>query len=146
MFRLYILTHQQKKQKAFVFSKFKEKEKMKKLLFSFLVLLIAVNAYAIEGSIGSGEKTSDTAIIADATGTDLYITALQIITDGTNDAKVILHDHATAASGTVIAEITVSGADNYGGRVWKFPRHCINGIYGDVTGTGASFIVEYTQK
>lgn len=91
-------------------------------------------------SLSSGEKTSSTAISA----VPSFLTGVQIITDGTNNAKLILYDNASAASGTVLLEMTIVGANNYGGRNWTFPIVCSNGIYAAVTGTGASYIVEYT--
>jgi hypothetical protein len=116
---------------------------MKRLVLAFILLVApTVPALAFQPSLGSGEKTADTAIH----NGKCYITNIEIITDGTNDAKVILYDNGTGASGTVIREITVAGGDNYGGWNWIFPRQCNSGIYGDVTGTGASFIVEYITR
>lgn len=116
----------------------------KKLLALILVLSFLIPTFVIAGehSIGSGEKTSDAAVVA----TSCKITSLGVFTDGTNDAKVVLYDNASAASGAVIWECTVNGGDHYGGRDWNFPRLCFNGIYADVTGTGASYIVEYTYE
>ena len=96
---------------------------------------------SFQESIGSGEKTADAVIVAE----QCWITALEVISNGTNDARVILYDNASAASGEVVWECTVVGADNYGGRVWTNPRRCDNGIYADVNGTGASYIVEYIE-
>lgn len=74
------------------------------------------------------------------------LTGILVITNGTNAATVILYDNASAASGSVLAEFVVAGADRYGGRDWCNPVHCINGIYAAVSGIGASYIVEYTSK
>lgn len=106
-----------------------------------LVLFFTSVSFAFQGSQSSGEKTADAAVSA----TDVYMTAVTIITDGTNDAKLILYDNASAASGTVLLEMTIAGGDNYGGRVWTYPLKCWNGIYGDIAGTGASYIVEYIK-
>ena len=92
-------------------------------------------------SIGSGEKTVD-AIIKSGL---CWITAIEVITDGTNDARVILYDNASAASGEVIWESTIAGGDNFGGKNWIFPRKCNHGIYADINGSGASYIVEYSE-
>lgn len=89
-------------------------------------------------SISSGEKTSSTTIL---TGTG-YVMSVLIITNGTNDAKVILYDN-TAASGKVIFEGTVTGSEHFGGKNWDFPVKIHTGIYVAITGTGASAIVEY---
>jgi len=96
----------------------------------------------LQESLGSGEKTASAAILTKSG----WITALEVITDGTNDAKVILYDNASAGSGPVIWECTAAGADNYGGRTWDFPRWCGHGIYATLSGTGASYIVEYIKS
>jgi len=118
---------------------------MKKRLFIIIaaLILVASSAWAaIEYATSSGEQTSDTAITA-GTG---YITCVHIITDGTNDAKVIVYDNATAASGKVLFEGTIAGGSNFGGKQWAIPAHYTNGIYADVTGTGASYIIEYIPE
>ena len=115
---------------------------MKKLAIIFSILLITATAFGFQGAKSSGEQTADAAIMA-APG---YITAVYIITDGSTNAKVILYDNASAASGTVMLEMTVVASDNYGGRSWVFPAEFFNGIYVDVSGSGASYIVEYIAK
>ena len=94
---------------------------------------------SFQESIGSGEKTADAVIVAEK----CWITAIEVITNGSADARVILYDNASAASGDVIWESTVVGADGYGGKNWFFPRVCNHGIYADVNGTGATYIIEY---
>ena len=112
------------------------------ILLVFAILLLTVSQVsAFTGSLSSGEQTSDAAIHSDV----CWITAIHVITDGTNAAKVVIYDN-TAASGKVISEASVAGTDNYGGRLWTFPIVCRNGIYVDVTGTGASYIVEYITQ
>ena len=117
---------------------------MKKLAIVLTVLLIASTAFGagFQASRSSGEKTADAAIYAD----NCVMTSVHIITDGTNNAKVILYDNASAASGTVLFEMTVIGGDNYGSKSWVFPVEFINGIYADVSGTGASYIIEYIPR
>ena len=90
-------------------------------------------------AVCSGEKTADAAVFA----AKCAITAIYIITDGTNDAKLVIHDHASAASGTVVHEQTIKGSDHYGGLVLPFPKSMENGIYCNVTGTGASYIIDF---
>ena len=73
--------------------------------------------------------------------------AITVITDGTNDARVILYDVGAVGDIAVtnkLMEITVKGADNYGGRVFDSGNNIqfTEGVYADVNGTGASFIVE----
>jgi hypothetical protein len=76
------------------------------------------------------------------------LTSCLVITDGTNDATVILYDAAAAADIAVtnkLAEFTVAGANNYGGRDWSYPVKFGAGLYMDITGTGASVIVEWCK-
>jgi hypothetical protein len=71
---------------------------------------------------------------------------LLVITDGTNDARVILYDVADSGDAAVtnkLCEITVLGASHYGGRTWFEPVMFTNGLWADVNGTDASFIVEW---
>ena len=118
---------------------------MKKWIAVISILFI-VTGTAIAGidivAQSSGEKTVDFAALAGPG----YLTAVEVITDGTNDAKVILYDHATAASGKVIFEATITGASHYGGRVFVPPVEVYNGVYADVSGTGASYIVETVAR
>lgn len=79
------------------------------------------------------------------TNDSVYITAAQIITDGTNDATLTLYDSAIGAEGGVVWTGTVAGASDFGGRNWVYPVKFKNGIYAVVSGTGASYIVEYAK-
>jgi hypothetical protein len=97
-----------------------------------------------------GHPTAETSYEKDAdatiyTGACLLVSLL-VITDGTNAATVILYDKASVtgiAATNKLCEFTVPGASQYGGRNWTFPIRCATGIYADVTGTGATYIVEY---
>ena len=115
--------------------------KMKRILTYILISLFILlpSAFAFEISTSSGEKTADSVVYSKKA----YITSVLVVTDGTNDARVIIHDNASSAAGKVMLEQTVVGADNYGGRNWSFPVLCRDGIYADVNGTGASYIIEY---
>ena len=86
----------------------------------------------------SGLQTAD-ALIYTGRGT---LNALTVMTDGTNAATVTLYDNTTN-SGTVLAQSIVLGADRTGFQAWNLAVRCKNGIYADVTGTGASYIVHY---
>lgn len=73
-----------------------------------------------------------------------FLRALTVLTNGTNDATVTLHDNATAASGTVLAKAIVAGAD-FTGHI-TFPQRGVaasNGIYATLAGTGCECIVYY---
>lgn len=89
----------------------------------------------------SGLKSADAAIMA-APG---KLRGLQVIADGTNAATVIIYDHASAASGTVLCKVVVDAGATYevampdGGIVVN------NGIYLDIGGTGAECIVYFDR-
>ena len=81
-------------------------------------------------SYSSGLKTADAVIRVDKA----IATGVQIITDGTNDATLILYDNASAASGTEIFKIVVTGTDD--ALPINLPNngmYCKNGIYADIT-------------
>lgn len=90
----------------------------------------------------SYEKTADAQIRVGGA----VITSFLVVTDGTNAATLIIYDVADSgdvAAGNKVCEWTVTGTDNQGGRNWFEPVQCKNGIYCDITGTGASYIIEY---
>lgn len=73
------------------------------------------------------------------------MTGIHLIGDGTNDPKVIIDD-SVDGSGTVKAE--VSDDVSVSGQVTKYlsfpnPVEFYSGIYVTVSGTGASYIIEY---
>ena len=84
----------------------------------------------------SGEQTSSAILV---TGRAL-LSGVLVITDGTNDATVILYDN-TAASGTKVFEAVVAGAND--AELFSFNKDvfCENGLYLSISGTGASCIV-----
>ena len=117
---------------------------MKKLIvaLSLVLFLIASTSFAL---IWSDGKTLTTTGVAYAY--PCYISALVIKTDGTEDVSVIVYDNASAASGDKIWDTTVKGSDNYGGRIWSFPRKVNNGLYVAVTTSGTTvIIVEWVQE
>ena len=115
---------------------------MKKAWVVLLILLFASPCIAEEYAESSGEKTA-TAIVYDG---ECFLTAVEVITDGTNDGKVIVYD-ALSTDGKVVFEATIIGTVHYGGRVFIPKVHMQTGIYVVLSGTGApSFIVEYTRR
>jgi hypothetical protein len=84
----------------------------------------------------SGEQTSSGTL---STGRALLSSVL-VITNGTNDATVILYDN-TAASGDKVFEAVVAGANN--AELFAFNKDvlCEDGLYLSISGTGASCIV-----
>ena len=88
-------------------------------------------------AVSSGEQSVNTLIV---TGPCL-LTGLQVITDGSTDGKVILAD-SVDNSGTVKCEMTVVGANHYGGRNWVAPIEFLLGIYVTGTGSNSTYFVE----
>jgi hypothetical protein len=121
---------------------------MKKLILAaFLLFLIPVVCFSAQPnySFSRGEQTvAANATVQHHTG-EAALAGIIIMTDGTNNCKVIIYD-GTSASGTVKYETTVKGADHYGGRIWVFPLAMQVGIYVVVSGTGGSYILEYIER
>lgn len=118
----------------------------KSLILAATLLILPLLSYGIAAdySYSSYEKIADAQIVPNSGA----VCSILIMTDGTNDAKVILYDVSAAGDIAVtnkISEITVVGADNYGGRAWPYPVRFSNGLYADVTGTGASYIIEWIR-
>lgn len=89
-------------------------------------------------SISTGVLNADTLIF---TGRN-RINALTIFTDGTNTATVDLYDNTSAANKIAVKGKCV-GANHINHIIFENPVIMENGIYADVTGTGATFIVYY---
>lgn len=89
-------------------------------------------------SISSGVLSADTALF---TGRN-RVNAITVFTDGVNTATLSLYDN-TAASGTVRVKSVCLGANLTQHIIFENPVIFENGIYADVSGTGASFIVFY---
>lgn len=87
----------------------------------------------------SGLKSADAAIYA----AECKLHGLFVLTDGTNAATVVLYDNASAASGTELAKYVVPGASLSGYVHFDCPVGASKGIYADVSGTGANYIVHY---
>lgn len=89
----------------------------------------------------SGLKSADAAIAA--TGARLH--GVYVISDATNVASVVVYDNASAASGTALAKLSIAAsttAPQY--IVFNDPITASNGIYVDVSGTGANYIIYYS--
>lgn len=67
---------------------------------------------------------------------------VQVITNGTDDATIIVYDSLTAA-GVKLYEGTVLGANLTKFDVFNHPVKASTGLYISVAGTGASVIVYY---
>lgn len=92
-------------------------------------------------SISSGLKSADAAI---AVGVN-RVNSVELFSNGTDACSVVLYDNSAAASGTVLAKVTIGAASLKTTEqvVFMNPVRAENGIYADVTGTGAGYIVHY---
>jgi hypothetical protein len=71
------------------------------------------------------------------------LAGVQIITDGVNDATVIIYDNTSAAGNEVFKQVVTGTDDSIPYTLPDGGVRCDNGIYIDVAGTGAAFIVYY---
>ena len=130
---------------------------MKKLLLT-LAFILALTSPAISGDWTASETTGENVM---AVGTneiivngECWVTAITVITDGTNNADVDFYDCANPVefiAGTYTSckkmwTITVYSTDYYGGRAFPFPLHFQYGVFADAEGTGAPVVyVEYIR-
>ncbi len=115
---------------------------MKKAWVALLILLFASSiAMAAKYAESSGEQTA-TGVIYNG---ECELTAVEVITGGTTDVKVIIYD-ALSTDGKVVFEMTVTGSSHYGGRLFIPAVYMNTGIYAVLSGADGSFIVEYTRR
>lgn len=90
-------------------------------------------------AVPSGEKDASALIY---TGKCL-LTGIKVLTDGINQATVIIYNN-TSAAGTVVDKFVVAGAELYGGAIYgKSPIVMTTGIYVSLAGSGAKYYVFY---
>lgn len=95
-------------------------------------------------STSSDRLTSDTAVV---TGSG-RVTGLLLEGDGTNAASVVLYD-GTSAAGTILYKLLLKASSNdlcYPGVLPEDGIVFNNGLYADLTGTGAACIVHYIKS
>lgn len=90
----------------------------------------------------SGLKNAD-AVISDR---ESYVHSIIVLTDGTNAATLTLYDNSSAASGTELAKASVVGTSLMSVLDFHGSIHANNGIFADVSGTGATYIVLYRKN
>jgi hypothetical protein len=90
----------------------------------------------------SGLKSADAVICA----RPCVFLGVVVLGDGTNTCNVVMYDNASAASGTVVGKAKVKAGDmmNYLPSAGEGGVVCNAGLYADVTGTGAEYIVYYS--
>ncbi len=92
---------------------------------------------ALNKVVSSGLLSASGVISAGPCG----LAGVSCFTNGTNAGTLTIYDNASAASGTVLAQLAVPAA-NLGAQI-MFPANvkAVNGVYASLSGTGASFIV-----
>lgn len=95
---------------------------------------------AQSSSRSSGLQTTDGIV---ASGRN-RLNTVTLISDGTNACSVIIYDGVSAA-GTVLAKASIGAASLKSTEQLTYVNPVITetGIYADVTGTGAAYIVTY---
>lgn len=71
------------------------------------------------------------------------VNSITLLGDGTNAPTLTLYDNASAASGKVVAKIAGVATSTFLFINFTNPVAVENGIYADVAGTGANYIVTY---
>ncbi len=90
-------------------------------------------------SSGLVAATAATAVMAQPT----ILSGVTAISDGTNDATVIVYDNASAASGTVLAKVYADSTVGSNTVIFATPVKAEAGITISVTGTNSGGIVYY---
>lgn len=90
-------------------------------------------------STSSGLKNADGAIVTQP----CKIHAITL-NPGTTASSAILYDNASAASGTVAFKIVGAANDTSCHAHLDVPVACQNGIYLDISGTGADCVIYYS--
>jgi hypothetical protein len=104
-------------------------------------------AFAQTGSKGTGALSASGSVYLGP----CVLTQLLVQTNGTNNATVTVYDNSTN-SGTVVTTWSCPGpgansATNTCVQEWPYVgREIQNGIYVAISGTGASYIVEYRTR
>jgi hypothetical protein len=75
-----------------------------------------------------------------------YVHGVTLIPDGTNACSIVIYDNATTNTGLVLVKLALP-ATTTAPQVITFnnPVSANKGIFADVSGTGANYIVYYSQ-
>lgn len=94
-------------------------------------------------STSSGLKSADTQI----TSRNSKVHSVILIADGTNAATLTLYDTDTGtATGTELIKISIKATDTFEMFHADGAVEAKKGIWADVSGTGAAFIVHYSHN
>lgn len=118
--------------------------KMKKILIGMISFFVLTGtALALQDYTNSSyANTSDGIGYAHP----CYLVKVKGKTDGTNNLTIKVYDNASAASGNVVAEFTIIGADLKGGEMFTNLK-IANGLYVDMTTSGTgTWWVEFRKN
>jgi len=116
---------------------------MKRFLLAILFVFLLSGYGFAQNIIASGLQSSSVVWKPEPT----LLSAILILTDGTNAATVTIYDSATENTGAkVVWKNKEAGANNYGGALFNPPLKMDNGVYITISGTGASFIAYEYKK
>lgn len=93
-------------------------------------------------STSSGRKTADAVISA----LPSLVKSVILEGDGTNAATIAIYDNATTNTGVILATVLLKAGDKYAAWSSASGVEGLNGVYADVTGTGAAYVVHYSVK
>ena len=112
---------------------------MKRLILVALIVIAMGGMAWAESKIQTTDKLHYNAVIF--TG-QISLRGCFILTNGTDDVTLTIYD-ATNTSGRIIRQITIAGSDYYGGFALPYSILMQRGIYATVSGTGASYWIDY---
>jgi len=90
-------------------------------------------------SISSGLQNSDQLLFRGKN----RINAITLIGDGTNACNLYIHDGLNASGTKVVAKVKLAAGGVTNHIIFENPVLCDTGIYADITGTGAEYIVYF---
>lgn len=113
------------------------------MILAALLCVVAV-VFADGGwSKSSGVLNASKAIVSKPAG----LCAITIGTGGSGASNITVNLHdGTSTSGVSLFSMTVPAADYTGGRVFIPPIQFFNGIYGAISGSTGTFIIEYLEQ
>ncbi len=109
------------------------------------VSTIAGDTTSLDEKILIGELTSTGLEDSDGAikGSAGWLGGFLIVTNGTDNATLIIYNDVDSADGTALAKWVVAGGDLDGGVMFPFPVEATVGMYADIEGTGANYWVYY---
>lgn len=98
------------------------------------------------GPATSSDLQTSSKAIAAVAAVPATLMGAMLVSDGTNAATLTVYDNASAASGLVLAYLTVPASPTETVVQLNLPKEIAakNGIYASVSGTGAKYVIYYS--